>query len=739
MTKRKLTKMMTAAFLAAGATLPMTVQAAEGSQAIFQDVMLDDPYATAIHYLAERGVIAGSGGYFYPTKAITVADALTMLERYLYEAHVGSSTNDEETTLTYEEGLLLLTDFIYTATGINSVTVMQASTESFTQYGEPYRQAVATLQALNIPLAQDGAGEQSMPRGQFAFLLYHVIQQVVEADVLQNKLQLDDFLLEQMVFAKNGLEAFGTGAVPGTTISIRNAHNDVIGTGFVQRDGSYQIPLFPAVMDGERMALQVKDEANNRSTIEKTVQFIDQVEIEPIVMDFILESNKESPLATSLERFLHVASSLPIEDASFLRTLQQARQTLADWQASTDELLQQLDKIVVQLSSVLPGEAKEQVYQLLFSELQQIVKNMPADTYSKASWHQVERQLVQVDEQAVVELDAVQQAYYALGGLVTTFEEEQLTMQGGFYDLQEMMLAVEALLVPTSTTGDDIPVGEQWTTAEEKELLQQAVTHAMDVYIQMDPSISDILQAQSQLDLAIIRYEESKQKGRFMSGEVQEYKKALQQQVNELQLVAVSKDGTDVYTNAQWTPMDVRASLDKVIQQVRKAVVDEDITVRQLIQLRERLDGELAYYSKAMQFGFSETKNDVMQKVQVVMQEAQQLLETVKGANGSQEVDATMLWVPKKRLATLKQEFHNMQDLVKQSTSRQKMQKTYEQLQQAIAYVDEEKKYGGLSTRFAQNYEVTEAEGATAQLEEMALHVTVTSLREASVDYYEKK
>lgn len=528
MVKRKLTKAMTSTFLIAGAALSVTGQPNRGSADIFRDVTGDDPYATAIHYLVERGVaIADRYGYFYPTKPISLAEALKMLERYLSEEGVASTTLGNGTMLAYEEVMLLLTDFMQLATGINSVEVVQASTESFTEYGEPYRQAVATLHALNIAAQQHISPQQIVTRGQFAFLLYSVIHHVIEAQQLQSMLQLDDFLLEQMVFAAHGEEAYGKGAIPGTTITVRNAYNEVIGTGFVQRDGSYRMPLFPAVLDGERIALQVKDEANNRSTIDKTVQLMTSTGTESVVIDFIVGSNEESPLAMSLEQFLHIVSGLHIVDEQFQATLQQARQTLANWQASNEELLLQLDAILYQLSVTLPTNALQQVHQMLFIELKLIAESLSSEMYSRASWRQVERELLQVGTLDVCHATQVQQAYYTLAALMTAFEEEQLTIQSGFYDLQDTILAIEVLLVPASMTGKDILPSEWWTTFEEKALLQQAVERALDVYIQMDPSITDILQVQAQLDLAIIRYEEAKRSGRAVSEQLKIQKKAL--------------------------------------------------------------------------------------------------------------------------------------------------------------------------------------------------------------------
>lgn len=238
------------------------------------------------------------------------------------------------------------------------------------------------------------------------------------------------------------------------------------------------------------------------------------------------------------------------------------------------QVVSQLNELLYELSLALDEASLTALYQQTFGELQRIADGLEKENYSKSSWASLEATLLSNGEAEVQFATQLQQAFATFAGLTTKFEEEQLLLQDVFLDLQETILAIEDLLVETSENGVELEQAKQWTTLEARAEIKHAVEKALDVYIKFDPTIEEIITIQNQLDQAIIAYEQSKLPGKKDDLLVGSLKQQLQEMINELQLVAVSKDGLDIYTNAQWTTPNERTKLNKIVAQVKEGILN---------------------------------------------------------------------------------------------------------------------------------------------------------------------
>lgn len=69
---------------------------------------------------------------------------------------------------------------------------------------------------------------------------------------------------ENLLVNATGTALSGTGEA-GAAVTVRNAANQIVGTGTVQPDGSFTVPLTPAQQDGSMLSIVLTDSANNSS------------------------------------------------------------------------------------------------------------------------------------------------------------------------------------------------------------------------------------------------------------------------------------------------------------------------------------------------------------------------------------------------------------------------------------------------------------------------------------------
>lgn len=102
---------------------------------------------------------------------------------------------------------------------------------------------------------------------------------------------------------------------------------------------------------------------------------------------------------------------------------------------------------------------------------------------------------------------AVQYAFHdTLAG-----SEEEITPEIARQRLGNAITSVR--YVPTSTDGSDVVTTQKWTTVEEKQALQDAVTTAEAVRDKADATVEELTQATAELTIAITTYEAAQKDG----------------------------------------------------------------------------------------------------------------------------------------------------------------------------------------------------------------------------------
>lgn len=705
MKKRKINKtatVATVAFMLTTAAVPVSAQENKTpfNSNSFQDVYMDNPYAEAITHLASLGILeADKQNFFRPENSVTYADAVEILERFIQkQGQIGfmydRPTNAEDVTLEQAMGLLMA--FIDTTVGYERVPLLEGDLRSKEAH-DIYEEALKLFAYFQVDFTGKIAPQQELTRGEFAYFVHQVIVQIVQSDQVHG---LGDFLLEDMQFVADGTQARGEGAVPGTTITVRTMYNDVIGTSFVNMNGTYEIALAPAVKDGQRIALELMDEANNQSMVEKYVRVeaadVDLNAEEEVVIDFMTKSNEAGPLVLSLEKVLTSASELSSSQETDM-ALADAQLTLANWSASNEQVIEQINEVLHYISVQGEPQVIKQMYQTVFTEFQQIALTLQQENFSQQTWAQVNSSVLQASPDDMQIERQLQLALEAFAGLSTRFEEEMYLIQDAFSDLQETIFAISDLFVTVSETGEDIPSTEQWTTLEEKNKLQQAVEKALDVYLKFEPTIAEVLQSQRMLDFAIIHYEESKQQGKKIAIET-----ALQQQLNTLQLVAVSTNGQDITTAAQWTTKQQRRQLDALVATVKQALATGSQTSMQLEDLQQQLLTEVSAYNKAKKSGSVQTASALKEELTRLMNTGETILQTTKKAPNGQMIGFTQLWADPAS-------YEQVEAIISRASEQlatgdlQKIERVSEELDALLGYVKQNWQRGMLSQLQVEN------------------------------------
>ena len=302
-TKKKAKKRL---FIVTSSVLVMsTVTPGVLAAANFSDISKTS-HREAIIALADRGVISGyKDGTFKPNKALTRADVVKMLGKFLvqqydhavpsdyarnvrfsdisdkddelkryaavvYDAGIFVGTNgklDPKSFITRENVALVLDRLVVYLTEVNTGAYVlskgiPSKVKDLNKAKGESRNSIKTIEYFNLTIVENYRPKESTTRGQFASFLYRLLMGVLEnEEVLQ---QFDDykwttnFNLNSISLTANSAVLFATGK-NGIIVTVKDASGTELGQGVVNVDGTLTIILNRPVEPNEKLIFELSD------------------------------------------------------------------------------------------------------------------------------------------------------------------------------------------------------------------------------------------------------------------------------------------------------------------------------------------------------------------------------------------------------------------------------------------------------------------------------------------------
>lgn len=488
----------------------------------FSDVYKSNDHANAIRTLAMNGIAKGYPDYtFAPYQALTMSDALKFLGRYVEKngdrfsltpldnpnfiedndildsetikyanimnrfalTNVTVQQLTERPNLSREQTASLLVHFVNTLKLMDAGEYAEKNLEKVTladldEANYEYQDAIKTLSYLKITQVDEFKPKEVTTRGQFASFLVRAIENVLENEYFKDDL-FADYLFDDVHVAQDGSKIFGAGALPKSTILVKEEQVDFMRggnmayatAGILEQTVKEVITLNPeyytmaswgnvqqAVTNAQQTLLDweaPEDMLNNAfNELEQAISHLETTEsvqtlhysmatLDVLVMK-LLEVQKAGFTEESYEQLqntiLRAIVTTPDEIATIFNELVTATANLQADQATQ----QQSENSLENASDEAVNVTEQSAQAILLKALEAIVftvKQYPTERMVTTSQEQL-NQSIQFAEETLKQNANVHELTFALTTMIGTLTDIQLIKQESALD--ELLLVLNA-------------------------------------------------------------------------------------------------------------------------------------------------------------------------------------------------------------------------------------------------------------------------------------------------------